>query len=90
MAKGKKTGGRTAGVSNKKTREIKEAFKELVEGNLNNITKWMEQVAKENPAKALEFMQSFAQFNVPLLARTEHGGGIAVESTVRVIDDTNQ
>jgi len=50
----------------------------------------MEQVAKENPAKALEFMQSFAQFNVPLLARTEHGGGIAVESTVRVIDDTNQ
>ena len=90
MAKGIKTGGRVKGAENKITKEIKQAFKELVEMNLGNITKWMSEVAKENPAKALEFMHSFAQFNVPMLARTEHVGDKdnPLVTTIKIIDDT--
>lgn len=85
MAKGSKTGGRTKGSSNKVTKEIKEAFKDLVEGNLGNITKWMKEVAKEDPAKALDFMHKFAQFNVPMLARTEVTGKGGKKLTIKVV-----
>lgn len=75
MAKGKYTGGGSRkNIPNKTTVDIKNAFKQLVEGNLDNITSWMQKVAKENPAKALEFMHQFAQYNVPLLARTQITG----------------
>ena len=78
MAKGFQKGHNLSGsrknIPNKTSIEIKEAFKQLVEGNLTNITKWMESVAEKDPASALEFMHKFAQFNVPLLARKEHVG----------------
>lgn len=67
----KKLGGKIKGQQNKKTVEIKEAFKQLVEKNLDNITSWMQQVAEKDPIAALEFMHKFAQFNVPLIARQE-------------------
>lgn len=69
--KGKKTGGKLKGSQNKVTTEIKEAFAELVRGNIPNITSWMQRVAVTNPDKALDFMHKFSQFNVPLLNRSE-------------------
>jgi len=73
--KGHKLGkGRPRGSENKTSLDIKLAFKNLVEMNLDNITEWMERVAEKNPAEALEFMVKFAQFNVPMLSRTQLTG----------------
>lgn len=78
-----KSGGREAGTPNKTTVEIKQAFKELVEGNLDKISAWMERVAVKEPDKALEFMFKFAQFTVPLLNRTTIDGD-ASKTTINV------
>jgi len=62
------------GENQKKTAEIKEAFKLLIENNLDNMTNWLEDVAKEDPYKALNIIQNLAEYIVPKLARTELSG----------------
>jgi hypothetical protein len=77
-----KTGGRTAGTPNKATREFRETINKLLEGNADNVAKWLKQVAegmpeydiKPDPAKALDNLAKLAEFAAPKLARTEHVG----------------
>lgn len=56
---------------NKVTTEIKEAFRNLIEQNTPNMIAWMEEVAAEDPAKALSLCADLAEFVVPKLARTD-------------------
>lgn len=63
--------GRAAGTPNKVTRDIKEAYKQLIENNLENLTKWLEAVAKENPEKAIRILSELSEYVVPKLARTD-------------------
>lgn len=70
--KGKsKTGGRNEGVQNKKTKEVRAAFKQLIEDNLDNMTQWLEDVAKDDPSKALTHIQGLSEYILPKLQRTE-------------------
>jgi hypothetical protein len=68
MAIGVKTGGRTAGVVNKTTKEIREHFQNLVSNNLEQL---------ENDLKSLEPLQrlkviiELSKFVVPTLKATE-------------------
>jgi hypothetical protein len=81
-----KNAGRKKGSSNKSTDDIKQAFKNLVEDNIPNITNWMERVAEKNPDKALDFMHKFSQFNVPLLNRSEvkHEGEVTTKQVFEI------
>jgi hypothetical protein len=53
-----------------------------LEGNADNVAKWLKQVAegmpeydiKPDPAKALDNLAKLAEFAAPKLARTEHVG----------------
>lgn len=83
---GKKTGGRTKGSPNRSTEQIKAAFRELVEFNIDNITNWMTRVAEKNPDKALDFIHKFAQFTVPLLSRSEvkHEGEMTTKQVFEI------
>lgn len=69
--KREKTGGRTKGTPNKTTAEIREAFNELISSKLPELSKWMDEVAKDNPEKALEIIIKFSDFIIPKLQRTE-------------------
>ena len=57
--------GRKPGSKDKVQTDIKEAFQSLVENNLSNIETWLNEVAAENPAKALDFMLRLSEFIVP-------------------------
>lgn len=46
MAKGKKTGGRTKGVPNKATRDLKEAIAYVVNSTSDRVLGWLERVAE--------------------------------------------
>ena len=72
MAKGIKTGGRKPGTPNKLNKEVREAYKELVEVNLENIDQWLKEVAKENPAKAIEIIIKLSDFFLPKLKHIQH------------------
>jgi hypothetical protein len=79
----KKVGGKKKGTQNKATSEIKQAYKNLIENNLDNITIWLEQVAEKNPDRALGILIDLSEFVVPKLARTEtkHEGELNVNIT---------
>lgn len=74
MARGRKTGGRAKGAPNKVTADVRAAFRMLVESNTSQMQAWLEAVAKEDPAKALDLMVKLAEYVIPRLARTEFSG----------------
>jgi hypothetical protein len=78
--------GRPPGAVNKVTRDFRATINALLEGNSENVSKWLLQVAegqpdyeiKPAPDKALDLMAKLAEYAAPKLNRTEHvgeGGG---------------
>jgi hypothetical protein len=66
--------GRPKGAGNKVTTKIKEAYQKLVEGNLDNMTEWLGEVADENPKEAMDLMLKLSEYIIPKLARQEMVG----------------
>jgi hypothetical protein len=64
-------GGRPKGAVNKSTIKIKEAFHNLLENNLDNISLWLGQVAAKDPQKAIDLTLKLSEFIIPKLARQE-------------------
>jgi hypothetical protein len=74
MAKGHKTGGRTAGTPNKASAQAREAIALFVDGNAHRLQEWLDQIAADDPKRAFELFQSVIEYHVPKLGRTEHVG----------------
>ena len=66
--------GRPKGKPNKTTAEIRDAYQRLVESNLGNMTEWLEQVADQNPERAMDLMLKLSEYMIPKLARQEVTG----------------
>jgi hypothetical protein len=97
MAKGRKTGGRRKGSTNRATANAREAIALFVDGNAGRLQRWLDDVAKgvkgrdgkyivnPDPQAAFEMFQSVIEYHVPKLARTEltgkDGGPVIVQST---------
>ncbi|MNU46283.1 hypothetical protein D3C71_351420 [compost metagenome] len=80
-APGERRGGRAKGTPNKVTQDFRETVRKLLEANTENVSIWLEQVAQDNPAKALDLLTGLAEYAAPKLARTElvgDGGGPVV------------
>jgi len=63
--------GRGKGTPNKTTKQIRESYQRLVEMNLENMTNWLQQVAAEDPEKAMDLMLKLSEYIIPKLARQE-------------------
>jgi hypothetical protein len=63
--------GRPKGSGNKVTTKIKEAYQQLVEGNLENMTQWLGEVAADDPKEAMMLMLKLSEYVIPKLARQE-------------------
>ena len=66
--------GRPKGTKNKNTQQIREAYQLLTEQNLDNMNRWLQQTAHEDPAKAMDLMLKLSEYIIPKLARTELTG----------------
>jgi hypothetical protein len=67
--------GRGKGALNKTTIDIKEAYKQLIEKNLDNLTGWLEQIAEKDPEKAIRIISELSEYVIPKLARTDLTSG---------------
>ncbi len=61
--------GKPKGALNHTTRDIKEAYRLLIENNLDNMTIWIERIAEKDPARAMNIILSLSEFVIPKLAR---------------------
>jgi hypothetical protein len=66
--------GRPKGVPNRSTQIVREAIANLLERNAPNMDKWLNEVASEDPYKALDLMNKLSEYHIPKLARTEVTG----------------
>jgi hypothetical protein len=57
--------GRPKGGENKVTTEIRQAYADLIHGNLDNITVWLQEVAVRDPQKAIECLIKLSPFVLP-------------------------
>lgn len=72
--KRRKTGGRKPGVPNRATADVRKAVAELLEMAAPQMIQWLERVAYDDPAKALDLVFKAAEYHIPKLARTELTG----------------
>jgi hypothetical protein len=66
--------GRPKGTPNKVTQEFRETVRQLLEANAGNVGRWLDQVAEDDPARALDLLSKLAEYASPKLGRTEHTG----------------
>lgn len=76
-----KGAGRVAGVPNKATANAREAIAAFVEGNVERLNAWLDQIAADSPKDAFNCFMDVVEYHIPKLARTEHTGkdGGAIE-----------
>jgi hypothetical protein len=74
--------GRPKGVPNRTTVEFRDTIRDLLDGNKENVSKWLELVAegdpdrdiRPDPYKALDMIAKLAEYAAPKLSRTEMTG----------------
>lgn len=89
--------GRGKGTPNKSTAEIRQAYHNLVELNLDNMKLWLEQVGEQDPYKAVSLMLQLSEYFIPKMTRTEITGedgtplytNVQVEIINPLNEDTN-
>ncbi len=63
--------GRRKGSQNKYTKQVKEAFGLLLEGNLDNLSIWLAQVAADDPKAAMDIVIKLSERFVPRLSQQQ-------------------
>jgi hypothetical protein len=66
--------GRTKGTPNKSTAQAREAIALLVEGNMDKMQGWLDQIAASDPKAAIDSIIKLMEYHVPKLARAELSG----------------
>lgn len=66
--------GRPKGSPNKATHYVREAYQKLTEDNLENMTRWLQTIAAEDPKVAFELMLKMSEYVLPKLQRQEITG----------------
>ena len=73
--------GREKGSKNHATKEIKQRYTELIQGNLDSIQTWLNATAAVDPSKALDFLIKLSPFVIPKQVAQE----VTFESPINIV-----
>lgn len=85
MQKKQKTGGRTAGTPNKATADARAAIAAFVEGNVDRLNAWLDDIAADSPKDAFDRFMSVVEYHIPKLARTDLNAELKGNLTVEIV-----
>lgn len=63
--------GKKPGTQNEQTRRMKESFGYLIEGNLDRMTEWLDQIAESDPKAAMDIIIRLSERFVPKLSQQQ-------------------
>lgn len=63
--------GRPKGSPNKATTKARVAIADFVEGNVDRLNGWLDDIATDDPKEAFKCYMSVIEYNLPKLARSE-------------------
>lgn len=66
--------GRPKGSKNRSTIEIRNAYHDLVEGNLDNLAQWLNTIAQDDPYRATDILLKLSEYIMPKMSRQEITG----------------
>lgn len=66
--------GRPKGLANKSTQKAREAISLFVEGNIDRLQDWLDQIAEKDPEKAYRCFMDVIEYHIPKLQRSELTG----------------
>ena len=61
--------GRPKGSKNRSTKAMKEALSQLVDDNLENMSDWLNEMARDDPKAAFQCMLNLMEFQMPKMSR---------------------
>ena len=83
--------GRPRGVPNKATTNAREAIARLIDGNVERMQDWLDQIAAtDGPLAAFKCLQDVLEYHIPKLARTELTGKEGAELVTRFVVETHE
>jgi hypothetical protein len=63
--------GRPVGASSEQTKKMKAAFGYLIEGNLDRMTEWLDQIAEQDPKSAMDIIIRLSERFIPKLSQQQ-------------------
>ena len=82
--RGKEAGSKSKRGNDKQSEAIRTIFTSILNNNTNNLQEWIDKVAKDNPAKAIELILKMSNYVLPKLRHTELQSE-ALPETMKVI-----
>jgi hypothetical protein len=70
--------GRPVGAKTKTTVDVREAIAKLSRDNVGKLSKWISQVAEEDPAKACDILLRAIEYHIPKQRSVEVTGGATI------------
>ena len=81
----KKTGGKVKGIEHEVTKDVRSAFKDLIDGELDSLKDTLERVKAKSPKDYFKIITDLSEYVLPKLNRTEIVNEQEQEHTIIII-----